>query len=517
MTVNTPARPRGKGWLWAVVVVLVSCAGSVRAECARSCADQVASCTATRCAGKRGPAHRLCVGECRGQAGCGGGFGTLAYVVTTCRVQGIGQIGAQELRIRRDGCDPVTVVRFANSDPVPDPAGLCALLARNHQGYNSPIAGVFQRLGVVPDGSGVVFEISNQFQLIGRTALRPEEQGFFYVRSDGTGLRRLGPPSRDSTYRLFPSTQGGVGGISAAVEPEIAFSWDEKMIAYAELGPGADGVETEQVFTLDLRTSERRQVTRLVHAAPPAHSQHAVGGGIYFASPDTIAFSHFLGEEVDRDYVRIDGTKLRSRLTPTKVGNGIEGRVVLTFGISRGGFDLLRLSLPGAPEDPDVFPGEPRNELFRVLGRDLIQLTNLHRVDTGYLSARPGAVLFEASGDPLGANPLQNCQVFRESPYGGDLRQLTRFGQGVHSQDGCQIGDRPGCAIAPVLGENGRGSFLFYSDCDPFGTNPDGSQMFAIDWDGSPLRQLTHTTGAVTAADGSVEVEVPGPAARGGR
>ena len=60
-------------------------------------------------------------------------------------------------------------------------------------------------------------------------------------------------------------------------------------------------------------------------------------------------------------------------------------------------------------------------------------------------------------------------------------------------------------------------AFPFYSDCDPFGTNPNGSQVFAMRWDGSGLRQLTHTRGTTTATDGSVvEVEVPGPVARGG-
>jgi hypothetical protein len=36
-------------------------------------------------------------------------------------------------------------------------------------------------------------------------------------------------------------------------------------------------------------------------------------------------------------------------------------------------------------------------------------------------------------------------------------------------------------------------------------------------WNGSRMRQLTHTRGVTRAADGSVaEVEIPGPVARGG-
>jgi hypothetical protein len=56
-------------------------------------------------------------------------------------------------------------------------------------------------------------------------------------------------------------------------------------------------------------------------------------------------------------------------------------------------------------------------------------------------------------------------------------------------------------------------ALLFYSDCDPFGTTSGGSQVFAIEYDGSGLRQLTHTAGVRTAADGSLELELPGPVA----
>jgi hypothetical protein len=56
-------------------------------------------------------------------------------------------------------------------------------------------------------------------------------------------------------------------------------------------------------------------------------------------------------------------------------------------------------------------------------------------------------------------------------------------------------------------------TILIDSSCDPFGTNPNGDQLFAMRPDGSGLRQLTHTRGFVTEADGTVDVELPGPAA----
>ena len=53
-------------------------------------------------------------------------------------------------------------------------------------------------------------------------------------------------------------------------------------------------------------------------------------------------------------------------------------------------------------------------------------------------------------------------------------------------------------------------SVLFYSDRNPLGTNPDGSQVFAMRWNGSHLRQLTRARGTTRAADGRVaEVEIP--------
>ena len=104
--------------LIAALVVLV--AGSARAQCPGTCKAEVAACRRSTCAGRTGAERRNCLAACRGRAGCGKGFGTLAYVVTSCRVVQAGQIGSQELRILRDGCDPVTVVRYANSDPVSD-------------------------------------------------------------------------------------------------------------------------------------------------------------------------------------------------------------------------------------------------------------------------------------------------------------------------------------------------------------------------------------------------------------
>lgn len=51
----------------------------------------------------------------------------------------------------------------------------------------------------------------------------------------------------------------------------------------------------------------------------------------------------------------------------------------------------------------------------------------------------------------------------------------------------------------------------FYSSCDPFGTNPNGGQLFAMRSDGSGLRQLTATHGTRVLPDGNLTVQLPGP------
>jgi hypothetical protein len=58
---------------------------------------------------------------------------------------------------------------------------------------------------------------------------------------------------------------------------------------------------------------------------------------------------------------------------------------------------------------------------------------------------------------------------------------------------------------------------VFYSSCDPFGTNPYGGQLFAIRPDGSKLRQLTRARGRVIEDDGEFTVELPGPFAYSAR
>jgi hypothetical protein len=54
-------------------------------------------------------------------------------------------------------------------------------------------------------------------------------------------------------------------------------------------------------------------------------------------------------------------------------------------------------------------------------------------------------------------------------------------------------------------------AIVFNSSCDPFGSNPNGEQVFAMYPDGTGLQPLTDTSGFTTEADGTVDVELPGP------
>jgi hypothetical protein len=167
-----------------------------------------------------------------------------------------------------------------------------------------------------------------------------------------------------------------------------------------------------------------------------------------------------------------------------------------------------------------------------------LQLTRFDRVDTGhpaaavsaqaFLSADGQRVFFTASADPEGKNPTETCQLFSIDSLGADLQQLTLFRTDPHSEYGCNsyVAAQGGCFIAAVNADRASsqdavlGTLVFYSSCDPFGTTPNGGQLYAMkpdgmEPDGSGLRQLTSARGMVIAADGSVDVELPGPHAYG--
>jgi hypothetical protein len=146
-------------------------------------------------------------------------------------------------------------------------------------------------------------------------------------------------------------------------------------------------------------------------------------------------------------------------------------------------------------------------------------LTHFHRTDTWtpLVDVDSEHIYFVAATNPLGSNPSENCQLFSIDRLGADLRQLTTFREREHSNTGCFFARKgEGCSIWPLKAQDPRSrALLFYSSCNPFGQNPNGGQIFAIQPDGSGLRQLTDARGLVREADGTFSATLLGPWAYG--
>jgi cysteine-rich repeat protein len=511
-----------------------------RTACHSTCTQQLKACRQT-CPG-RGQARRECLAACAGRSTCtapGAAIRTLAYVVTDCTSDPQGRTALkQKLLIRRGNCDPITVTEVTGvppSEPILDP-GHCAQFGFSRFGSSSVALGALQRLGVSPNGSGVVFEVNDEFStlpLLPSTLLPPEKKGFFFVRADGTGRRSLGPASQEHSFA------GGVTGF--AFPPPISFSPNGRRIAFTDRGPGPGGVEAAQIVVLDLPTGRRTPVTHLPSGTAPA----TVFGPFLltccptFIDDETILFGTFVDPVVDSKHlnpehhfaaftVRIDGSHFTALPTPV----ALEGStVVSTFGVTGRRTNLVRLSLPGTPVSNPVPPGcgvsgvpcadFPINEVFLQDGKRLLQLTELRSADTfiGFMNGTRTRAFFMSSVDPLvGTNPHGNCQIFSVDTFGGGLRQVTHFNQGGSppSVPGCFGAGPPACSVGEgylrvVFQDPVTNTVVFASSCDPFGTNPYGGQLFAMRPDGHGLCQLTDAAGLTGNPDGSVHVELPGP------
>src|SRR4029453_10575356 len=228
----------------------------------KTCGREIARCVGTQCAGVPGA---TCRRSCKPAA-----IRTLAYAVHECRVDAAGmRVGHEELRIRRGDRQPITVVEFPG-EPMPDPQGLCRQYGESRNGAAAVLGGALQRLGVSPDGSAVVFEVTDDTAAIHFGPPLPSDQkGMFLVRADGSGLRRLGPASRDPSFRLRPPGLKTMYTFSVLFSTSIPFSPNGRRIAFTDLGPGPEGEETVQIVVLDLVSGRRTQVTHLPSASLP--------------------------------------------------------------------------------------------------------------------------------------------------------------------------------------------------------------------------------------------------------
>ena len=100
---------------------------------------------------------------------------------------------------------------------------------------------------------------------------------------------------------------------------------------------------------------------------------------------------------------------------------------------------------------------------------------------------------------PLSAFPPVVSEVFVINE-GQNALQLTNFGR-VDTW-------------YPIVDVD-RKDVYFAASADPLGTNPKGGQIFAVQPDGTGLRQLTASRGLVREAAGVYLGELPGPWAYG--
>src|SRR5262245_23500188 len=507
------ARPRLR-LLFALLLVFAA-ASRADGACNETCRSDIARCMATHCAGVPGA---TCRRSCRPAA-----IRTLAYGVVDCRADGAGMhVVHEELRIRRGDRQPITVVEFPG-EPMPDPPSQsCRQLGESRNGTAAVLAGVLERLGVSPDGSAVVFEVTDDTAVIHfGPPLTSEQKGMFLVRADGSGLRRLGPASRDPSFRIGPPGINARYTFSVVFSTSIPFSPNGRRIAFTDLGPGPEGGETVQIVVLDLVSGRRTQVTHLPSASlpPSVRTPRFVTAYPTFVDDRTVRFFTYLDPDGSTPEhhlagftVQIAGGMLKP--IPTPVG-AAGGPVVPIFGVAQLTTNLFNLTLPGVPAN--AFPGSdfPITEIFIQVGKNnLVQLTHFNRVDTfsAFLNGTRTRAFFRASADPLGTNPYGNCQIFSVDTLGSGLRQVTHFNPGRPvAQPACALDSPPGCFVGyEFVGQDPvTKAVVFDTACDPLGANPFGDQIFAIRPDGTGLRQLTDAAGFTTHPDGSVRVELP--------
>ena len=463
-------------------------------------------------------------------AACGGGgggdngdtppgtIGTLAYVLTECRDTSDGFSEHLQLRIRQGDHEPITVAEPPGVGPVGGAFGLCRAVTRGRFGDGIILRESIQAVLVSPDGETVAFQVSDAFSISPPLPLHipPDEQGIFVVRSDGTGLRRLGPPSREPFAVL--------DALGIDTFPNMLFSPDGHQLAVVDKGPDANGNETSQVILFDVASGTRTQITHLPPAAPPAGSAANTPTieGMRFVDNETIAF--FTGSTLGTQVVFTVKTRTPFDVRPVTVPIVLPGGgIVPIFAITGARPFAAALDLPGTPVN-DAIPGRNTiSEIFVLDGTNLLQLTTFRRDDTGVggrklVDVDGERVYLPASANPpeLGdSNPSENCQIFSVDRNGSDLRQLTTFSEAPHSKSGCLYTPGPGCTSGLIAQDTRTRQLIMYSSCNPLGTTPDGAQVLAMNPDGSGLQQLTDARGLVQEPDGTFLGELPGLVAYG--
>jgi hypothetical protein len=495
------------------LAALVAAQPAADARCRSTCTDELRACR-TQCAPLRGVDRRQCRGRCADTSTCaapGAPVPTLAYSVNECTedAQGLLTI-AQKLVVRRGNCDPVTIMTTVAQlqDPLPAGYGSCRNYGRIRIGFLSAPVGRFQRVGVLANGSGVVFEVASYPVLEGLALPPSPEDGLYFVRAGDTRPRKLGPPLGFGFLELVRENFGPLPfTLDQTDSASFAASPDGHRIAFTALVPDPRGIAVRQIVVLDVKSGTRTQVTHFPPSPPGAKGTCCP----LFVNDRTLIF--FDGVSGKLSTVSADGSDMPQ---PIPAIDAVAGATVIPqFGIFSGrSGNAYPLVVPGDLER-SYNPSDRRRELFFLQGIRALQLTDLRYPDTGWAATLGiDRVTFSASADPIpGSNPFGVCQLFSVPARGGPLRQLTRFPDDGLQKQGCGVPTvfDASCRVNALFQDLRTRTVLFVSSCDPLGRTRHGEQVFTMRPDGTGLRQLTDFAGLETRPDGSVHVEMGGP------
>ncbi len=241
-----------------------------------------------------------------------------------------------------------------------------------------------------------------------------------------------------------------------------------------------------QVFRFDAVTGAGEKLTDFLPGTAAFVSVSDDGEWIAFTSPaDLVGRNHDMSPELYA--MKTDGSEIRQLTDDPAPNAGSVTAVALAGGGSRVAF-VSNCDYLG--ENPDH-----QDQVFVVDldGTNLRQLTHfgaargIEDLAGGFgglaISDDGERIVFASRRDPLGTNPEGNSEIFAVNADGSGLRQLTSAAEGD--------------STAVQISGNGA-LVVFQSDADLTGGNGDRhDEIFAVNWDGSGLRQVTDTNALV--------------------